>query len=353
MINRELIRLKVLQSVYAYYVGGDTDKDTAKKTLHEGVAASYDLYHMLLMLMVDVTTRAKEKADAEDEAARLRGEARRANRKFADNLFVAQLAENKQLLSFKSHMERGWMNEETFLQRFLQRIMETDVYATYMSEPSRSYEEDRSLWRTLYKKLVYEDVPAKAPDETEDVCASGTEPPCEEGENPEQEEEAARGEIETLLEDYSIYWNSDKRVIDTFVLKTIKRFQEENGAEQPLLPDFESEADRQFSEDLLRYTLDEEKRSRALIEKHAKKGWSLDRLPIMEVVIMQMALTEILHFPDVPLSVTLNEYLSLTSMYASPRSISYINGVLDSAAREMREEGLILKAVRKEKRHSR
>jgi len=132
------------------------------------------------------------------------------------------------------------------------------------------------------------------------------------------------------------------KVIDSFVLKTIKRFMPDTPANWPLLPDFDTDEDRQFAEKLFRETLSHTQQTRDLIKTHCR-NWDFDRLAFMDVVIMQQALSEILSFQDIPVNVTLNEYLNLAKVYSTPRSAPYINGLLDHIVKYLRAEHIIMK----------
>ena len=129
----------------------------------------------------------------------------------------------------------------------------------------------------------------------------------------------------------SLYWNDDKEIVDTFVLKTIKRFDEKNGKQQELLPEFKDEEDRTFAHKLFRATIMNAEYYRHLMSENSR-NWEFNRLALMDVVIMQIALAEILSFPNIPLNVSLNEYVSIARLYSTPQSGKDVNGLLDHIA---------------------
>ena len=149
-------------------------------------------------------------------------------------------------------------------------------------------------------------------------------------------------ELDVLLEDQSLYWNDDKEIVDTFVLKTIKRFDEKNGANQPLLPEFKDEEDRDFARRLFRRSILNCDYYRHLISENTR-NWDLDRVAFMDVVIMQCALAEILSFPNIPVSVSLNEYVDIAKVYSTTKSGSFVNGTLDGIVKELKKEGKLSK----------
>jgi N utilization substance protein B len=178
-----------------------------------------------------------------------------------------------------------------------------------MASPEDSYDADRELWRKLYRTLI---------------------------ENNE--------DLDSLLEEQSIYWNDDKEIVDTFVVKTIKRFEEKNKAKQELLPEYGSEEEKDFARKLFRATiLNANEYQRYMSE--ASRNWDFSRLAYMDVVIMQIAIAEMLTFPSIPISVTINEYVEMAKLYSTYKSGGYINGMLDSIARHLIKTGRMMKSM--------
>ena len=152
-------------------------------------------------------------------------------------------------------------------------------------------------------------------------------------------------DLDALLEEQSLYWNDDKEVVDTFVIKTIKRFEEKNSSTQELLPEYDSEEDKDYARKLFRATImNGEEYQRYMSE--ASRNWDFSRLAYMDIVIMQIAIAEMMTFPTIPISVTINEYVELAKIYSTPRSAGYINGMLDGIARHLVNTGRLLKTVR-------
>ena len=307
MINRVLIRLKIVQIVYAYYQNGGKNLDTAEKELFFSLSKAYDLYNYLLLLMVEVTKQANKRLNAAKNKLVPTKEELFPNPKFVENRFIAQLEVNKQLLEFSNNQKKTWENEADFVKTLCDKILESDIYKEYMASETSSYEEDRELWRKLYKNIIFNNI-----------------------------------ELDQVLEDQSLYWNDDKEIVDTFVLKTIKRFDEKNGAKQELLPEFKDEEDQDFARRLFRRTILNADYYRHLISENTK-NWDLDRVAFMDVVIMQIALAEILSFPNIPVSVSLNEYVEIAKLYSTPKSGGFINGTLDGIVNSLKKENKLTK----------
>ena len=307
MINRVLIRLKIVQIVYAYYQNGGKNLDTAEKELFFSLSKAYDLYNYLLLLMVEVTRQAERKQNAAKAKLLPTAEELCPNTKFVDNRFIAQLEVNEQLLQFSENQKKTWENESEFVKSLCERIMESVTYKEYMAAETSSYDEDRELWRKLYKTIIFKNE-----------------------------------DLDMVLEDQSLYWNDDKEIVDTFVLKTIKRFDENKGSKQELLPEFKDDEDRDFARRLFRRAILNADYYRHLISENTK-NWDLDRVAFMDVVIMQIALAEILSFPNIPVSVSLNEYVEIAKLYSTPKSGAFINGTLDGIVNVLKKENKLTK----------
>ena len=308
MINRVLIRLKVVQILYAYYQNEGKNLEAAEKELFYSLSKAYDLYHYLLLLMVEVTRFADRRIDNRRNKLRPTEEDLNPNTRFSDNAFMAQLAQNKQLEEYSNNQKRTWEEEGEFIKRLFAAIEESEAYQEYMSKDTLTYEDDRELWRKLYRTMI-----------------------------------AQNEDIDEILEEQSLYWNDDKAIVDTFVLKTIKRFEPENGADQELLPEYRDEMDSEFARKLFRNAIVGAEPYRKMIAEHTK-NWDMERIAFMDILIMQVALAEMFSFPSIPISVTLNEYVEIAKMYSTPKSGSFINGMLDTIVNKLKSEGKLNKA---------
>lgn len=308
MINREIIRVKVVQLTYAYYQNGNRNMDNAEKELLFSLSKAYDLYNYLLALIVAITKEEGHRVEVGTQKAQREG-TEVPSQKFVMNKFAMQLEENVMLNEFMSHLKQRWEDDIEFVRGLCNRVEQTEAYQAYMESEENSYEEDRELWRKLYKQLIQDN-----------------------------------SDLDTLLEEKSLYWNDDKEIVDTFVLKTIKRFEEANKEDQALLPEYKDEEDREFARKLFRATiLNAEQYQRYMSEN--SRNWDFSRLAYMDVVIMQIAIAEMMTFPGIPVSVTINEYVDLAKLYSTFRSGGYINGMLDNIARGLIHAGLMLKTM--------
>lgn len=308
MINRDLIRIKIVQLTYAYYQNGERNIDKAEKELLFSLSKAYGLYNYLLSLIVTITQEERRRVEVLTNRAKREG-TQEPSQKFAYNKFAVQLEENKQLNLYMKGQQQRWEDDIDAVRKLCDQIEQSTIYKEYMASEDDSYELDRELWRKIYRTLI-------------------------------QENE----DLDAILEEKSLYWNDDKEIVDTFVIKTIKRFDPANKTEQELLPEFKDEEDCEFATKLFRSTiLNADTYQRYMSE--TSRNWDFSRLAYMDVVIMQIAIAEMLTFPNIPVSVTINEYVELAKLYSTPRSGGYINGMLDTIARFLVETNAMLKPM--------
>lgn len=307
MINRILIRIKVLQIVYSFYQNGNSDLKVAENELLFSLRKSYDLYHYFLLLITEVTNLQKRTLDIKKNKYMPTHAELNPNTRLIDNRFAAQVAENAALQKYVAEQGLSWANDEEFVKSVLDIILASDLYNEYLDNENDSYETDKEFWRCVFKKLI---------------CGNEV--------------------IEDFLEDKSIYWNDDIEIVETFTLKTIKKFEEKNGSKQELLPMFKDLEDHSFAIKLFRQTLLKGAEYRERINNHMK-NWETERIANMDLIIMQVALAEIMTFPSIPINVTLNEYIDTAKYYSTPKSGNFINGILDSIVSELKKEKVLLK----------
>lgn len=308
MINRKLIRVKIVQLTYAYYQNGHHNMDTAEKELLFSLSKAYDLYNYLLGLIVAITQEERRRVDIATRRAEREG-TETPSQRFAFNKFATQLEENKQLNLFMEDKKMSWENDVEAVRKLCDQIERSPLYQEYMMSDAEDYETDRELWRRIYRTLI-----------------QGNE------------------DLDAILEEKILYWNDDKEIVDTFVLKTIKRFDPANKADQELLPEYDDTEDREYALKLFRSTiLNADTYQRYMSE--TSRNWNFSRLAYMDVVLMQIAIAEMLTFPNIPISVTINEYVDLAKLYSTPKSGGYINGMLDAIARHLVDTGRLLKPM--------
>lgn len=307
MINRVLIRSKVLQMVYAFYQKENTNLRDMEKEFIESLEKSYELYHYLLLLMNDITYYAEKRIDQKRNKYLPTEEDINPNTRFIDNRFVAQLRENHALDHYASAHKLSWEHHEQLIKTLFEQISTSPAYIEYMQADSCDYEADKEVWRKIFKQTLN----------------NGS-------------------DLAEAIEEDCIYWNDDLDIVITFVIKTIKRFEEAKGADQELLPMFKDNDDKLFALKLFRASIQNGEKYRQMITSSVK-NWELERLAMMDLIILQIALAEIMEVEEIPLNVSFNEYIDLAKVFSTEKSGTFINGTLDHLVQQLKKDNKLFK----------
>lgn len=307
MINRELIRLKLVQITYSYYQNGSQNPVAAESELLLSLSRAYDLYNSMLLLMVELNRMALRILEMRQSRAKRLGEKDFISAKFVENRFMHQLESNKQLQKYRESQRFDWADQEEYVRSLYNKIEASEFYHAYMTSGKSSYDEDREMWRLIYRHLI---------------CNNE--------------------ELDSVLEELDLYWNDDKVIVDTFVLKTINRFSSESTADQFLMPEYKDCSDKEFATRLLNKAISNKDYYYDLIASTTRK-WDVNRVALMDRIILQLALAEIISFPGIPVSVSINEYVEIAKMYSTSKSGKYINATLDNIAKRLIDENKLIK----------
>ncbi len=308
MINRILIRIKVIQMLYSYFL---TEKEKtfvdAKKELKKSLELAHQLYNYIFVLVVDLTELQDRRLDAARNKYLPNKEDLHPNMKFVENLFVKKLRNCEAFRDYQKEHKLTWRDDDIFLKLLLDKILKSDVYTDYMSKAGNDFVADCEFWRDLLKKVIFID-----------------------------------DDFIDQLESKSVYWNDDLETIGTFVLKTIKRFESEGS--KAFMPMYKDEEDERFGEQLFTQTVNGREKSDELINRFLQtENWDVERVAFMDRVVMDTAITEIINYPAIPTRVTLNEYIEIAKYYSTPRSGQFVNGILNSIINHLKAEKIIVK----------
>lgn len=283
----------------------------ARNSLSRSLDKAYELYHLLLLLPVEITRQQELRLDAARHKFLPTDADLHPNMRFVENRFVKAITENEQMEEYLNDHPVSWGDDDILIKSLLDRILESDVYKEYMESPEEpTYETDCELWRTLMKTII---LPGD--------------------------------ELAEALESKSVYWNDDLHIMGTFILKTIRRFagSKTDGADIKLLPQFKDEEDSNFGAQLFKLSVEHYDEYKELIDRFINtRDWDSERLAFMDIVIMIAAIAEIINYPAIPIPVTLNEYIEIANAYSTPKSGAFINGMLFSIINYLKEEGKIL-----------
>jgi transcription antitermination protein NusB len=310
MISRRLIRVKILQVLYAEYNKQNQNLSQSEKELFFSINKSYDLYHLLLLLPVELIKSDEQRIENSRQKLMPAQEDLNPNTRFRDNMLVSQLRNNNQLNRYISDNKINWVNNHDLIKGLYLQIKEQEYFLRIMGNKSNTYEDDKYL----ILKIMEEVVPNyKA--------------------------------LEITLEELSIFWNDDIDFILSMAIKTLKSFKQSDNSDKKLMPLFKKEDDKEYAKQLFRKVFLNRNDYNALINKHSQ-NWEFDRIAIMDILIMQMALAEIMEFNSIPIKVSLNEYIEIAKDYSTPNSNTFINGILDNVVKDLKAENRIVKTGR-------
>ena len=314
MINRTLIRTKVVQTLFAHYKNPDNTLLDAKKELLHSFDDVYSLYMLLLDLFNEMVSEAEERNELEKERAKISHQTISQNLNFINNRLSSQLFNNRHLRSYLEQNHLGWDAAHESLKLLWKEIAESEAYNEYMGISNPTYEDDKQMWRKIITTVLADS----------------------------QTLEDALDELEVALDHKG--WTTDANIVLSYIIKTIKRFKEDSGPDFRLLEMFDSEDELTFSKQLLQEAIKNENEYRSLIEAHLK-NWDINRVAYIDLIIMQTALAELTSFPDIPVQVTLNEYIEIAKEYSTNKSHGFINGILDEIIKELKQQNKLIKAV--------
>ena len=310
MISRRQLRIKALQSLYAYYTTASEDMRRSEKELHFNIEKSYELYHYLLLLMIDVILYAESRIEIARNKRIPNHEDLHPNTRFIDNKLADQLRNNEQLLRFVEQHKLNWVNHPELIKEIYTRLTESDEYHAYMHAEETGYPEDKRLLTFIYTHIVF-----------------------------------SSERLDSIMEEQSIYWNDDLEFITSMIVKTIKKFKEDDGPDKPLMELYKNKEDSDYVLKLYRQSILHRDEYVEYIKENTR-NWDLDRIAFRDILIMQIAIAELVAFPSIPTKVTLNEYLEISKFYSTKKSNVFINGVLDKVVMQLKEEKKIQKKGR-------
>lgn len=310
MISRRILRIKILQLLYAYYQGADNTMNKFEKELFFSIQKTYDLYHYLLLLIIDIA----DYANSRIEIARLKKiptrEDLNPNTKFVENQVIQLLRTNKQLNQYLNTTRLSWVNSPELIKKLHNRIRMTPFFKEYMENDNRSFEQDKKLIMEIYSEEIIN---------TESIYQT--------------------------LEEQSIYWNDEVEFVISMITKTIKDLKLKDSENAELLPLFKNEDDREFARDLFRKSVLHKEEYSKLVESYTE-NWDAERIAYLDMLLLVMAITEAVSFPSIPTRVTINEYLEIAKFYSTEKSSVFINGLLDKIFKHLKESQQIVKTGR-------
>ncbi len=316
MLSRRHLRIKVLQALYAFFLSVNDRIDAGEKELFKSINKIYEIYIYQLSLLLEIVDFAHKRMEENKKKFFPTEEDLSPNTRFIENKVVRQISENQNYRKLHDQYKINWADEEEMIRKLFVEIRDSEDYANYMNKPRHNYDDDKDfLLRILKKQLLRSE------------------------------------SLHYFFEEKNIHWADDFFTANMLVMKTIKHFKESFGPDYKLPTLFkinevdESEEDKEFVKQLFRKTIVKSDEYDQLI-KAKVKNWEMERIAIMDILLIKMALVELLEFPSIPIKVSLNEYIELAKMYSTPKSKIFVNGILDKLISELKEKKQIRKTGR-------
>lgn len=311
MLSRRHLRSKALQTLYAYFQSDNHNVAAGEKELLHSIDKVYDLYLYQLSLLPELVDFAKIKTEEAKNKRLPSSDDLNPNTRFIDNRIIQKLRENRNLKNAINGRKINWVGEQEIVRKLYSIIKESAEFKEYLASEEDSIENDREYLNKIYKKYIAE---------SED--------------------------LEYYLEEKSIYWSDDWELVSSAVVKTIKSLNDDSDEFQAISPLYKDEDDdKQFVIDLFRKTILNNSNYEEIIAEKTK-NWDVERIAMLDILIMKMALAEVLNFSSIPVKVSLNEYIDISKRFSTPKSKLFVNGVLDKIILELKSQNKIKKTGR-------
>ena len=313
MLNRRILRIKAFKVLYSSVLAGNMSLSQAESQLEISCEATRDLYIYMLGIISPLTKIAKDRIEAAKAKFNPTEEEKNPNMKFAENALAVLIDSDQDFQKVFKKKKFDWSQYDLLLKKVMTSVASKEYFAEYMASPERSLAEDCKLFTRIYEE------------EFEDCV-----------------------ELEKLLEDKSLYWNDDLAYSLTWCCKTLKNLAK--GERWSLIPLYQSEmlkgdgveSDKFFVRKLLQASFAGYEKYSAMVAESVT-GWEKERLFSTDVVLISMGLAEAVSFPTIPVKVTMNEYVEISKFYGTPKSRSFVNGLLDKLVQQLANEGQINK----------
>jgi N utilization substance protein B len=305
MVSRRLLRIKVFQLLYAFFTNEDGDTQKYKKELTHSVNKTHELYYKFFLLLIDVRELAINKLETAKTKKLPSIDDLNPNTKLIENKILIKIDEDEGIKRYLNASKTSWVNDQGLVKKIYKRVLETDYYKKYITNEN-DVKSDKKLLYSILEETVLE-------------CS----------------------DIEEYLENSSIYWNDELEFVIDMVIKTIKSIDIKSDKIE-LLPLYKNTSDKDFTNTLFMKTIVNNEENKALIAKYIK-NWDSERLAFNDVLFMEMAIVELKYFNEIPVRVTLNEYIELSKFYSTDQSSAFINGILDKIIKDLKKTGEIKK----------
>lgn len=314
MLSRHFLRVKVLQSLYAYKMSNDQSLDIAEKELSKSISETYDLEVYLYSSLLEIRDIAENQIEDAKGKYFPTEEEKNPNMRFVNNALLQQLSENVELSKAIERLKINWIEQRDLLKRILNKFKASDSYKDYMSKTEVTYEDEKKVVVQLLKNYLLKNE-----------------------------------SFLDYLTELKLYWESDFQFIGLSFLKFLKEFKQSDTSVKPIIKslEFNEQEVRAFATDLFRKCVSHYDEFNYLFDK-CIENWDVDRLAFLDIIIIKMGLVELVYCPEIPVRVTLNEYIEMAKEFSTDRSKLFVNGLLDRCLIDLRASGKIRKIENEE-----
>ncbi len=309
MLSRRLLRIKALKALYAHLQNESDNMIASEKSMLGSIDKAYDLYFQMLLLPVEVARYAEARQELAKEKKLPTYEDLNPNRKFVDNAVIRLIDNSDSVNDYAAQRRLTWSQDQDLIKSLYNKMLESPSYKSYMTSQESSLKEDISFLETFFVK-----------------------------------EMQASEDLDEALEDLSIMWDNDLSFVLPLIVRTLSSIRPSH-TELKIMSKYKSNEELEFVRTLFQKSLINYNKNQIYIEKFTS-NWDLERIVFMDNLIMNMAMTELVSFPSVPIKVTMDEYIEISKAYSTPGSSVFINGVLDRVVNDLTIEGKIAKSGR-------
>jgi len=311
MLNRRHLRIKALQNIFAWQMTEKKDSVSSQKALMQSIDSVYEMYVRMLALLVDVTEYTANDAMERANKHLPTAEDLNPNQKLLHNKFAVVLKQNPEYSALVNKYQINWHSDPELVKAIFIKLKDTKEYAAYLEEEEETLESSKEIIKFIFRKVLLKNL-----------------------------------NIIQAFEDRFINWPVDSEVMKGMIAKTLKNFTSEDPFKNKLTPiSADWDEDSRFVKDLFAYTIKNDNAYQELIAERTK-NWESERIALMDTILMKMAICELMNFPSIPVKVTINEYLELSKDYSTPKSNSFINGILDKILTDLKRTNSIKKLGR-------
>jgi len=308
MLNRRHIRLKIMQYLYAAEISDFEDTKEHHKILTNSIHSIHYLFLLQISLLIEILKKAKDKYKISKQSVIGKVSDKYTNKKFSENIFLNDVASNskiEELLNSNDFID--WEIDYKYVNIIYEKIINSEIYDSYIKNKINSYEDDIKFVYNIFKELIVVDE-----------------------------------KFQTFIEEKNIYWMDDFPLVNTLLLKYFKNSTENNCEKAFHFNLFSNKSDKKYADDLANHSLRNFVSNNELINKFAA-NWDIERLAKVDLVIINLAISELKEFRDIPVKVTLNEYIEISKDYSTEKSSFFINGILDKIVKDLIKNNSLIK----------